>query len=102
MSTQIKEKISLRPLGDRVLLKRLDPVKQTGGIILPDTAQEKQSKATVLAVGPGKSGKDGKMTPMHVAIGDVVLLDKYAGQNVKIDGEEYIIANSDDLIAIIN
>ncbi len=92
----------MKPLGNRVLVKRLeaeDALK--GGIILPDTAKKKQEKATVLAIGEGKRDKDGNVTPVPVNVGDVVLIDKYSGTEVTIEDEEYIIVRSDDLIAIV-
>ena len=100
--TKQAEKIQLKPLGDRVVAKRLEQQEiAKGGIILPDSAQKKQEKATVVAVGPGKLDNDGKTMPMPVSIGDVILLDKYAGQEITIDDEEYLIARADDIIACI-
>jgi chaperonin GroES len=96
------KKITLRPLGNRVLAQRLeaqDTLK--GGIILPDSAKKKQEKAKVVAVGPGKRVDDGKVLPMPVKLGDIILMDKYSGQEVMIDDEEYLILKADDIIAII-
>jgi len=93
---------NLKPLGNRVLVKRLeadDALK--GGIILPDSAKKKQEKAKVLAIGNGKKDKDGQEIPIPVKAGDVVLIDKYSGTEVTIEDEEYIIVRSDDIIAIV-
>lgn len=98
--TQTKTKI--RPLGNRVLLRRLEQEeKLKGGIIMPDTAKKKQERAEVIAVGPGKKDKNGALMPMPVAIGDIVLMDKYSGQEVTLDDVEYVIVRSDDLIAVV-
>jgi len=102
--TQTKEATTskLRPLGNRVLMRRLeaeDTLK--GGIILPDSAKQKQEQAEVIAVGPGKKDKDGKLELAPVKVGDIVLMDKYSGQEVTIDDETYVIVNGNDIIAII-
>jgi chaperonin GroES len=102
MAQQTAKKIAIQPLGNRVLVQRLEPEeKMKGGIILPDSAKKKQESARVMAVGPGKKLEDGKTVPMPVAIGDVILMDKYSGQEVTIDDEEYMILKADDIIAII-
>jgi chaperonin GroES len=102
MTLQQKEKVQLRPLGNRVLAKRLDTEeKLKGGIILPDTAKKKQETAEVIAVGAGKKEKDGTLTPMPVQVGDIILMDKYAAQEVKLNDEEYVIVRQDDIIAIV-
>ena len=96
------EKIAIKPLGDRVLVAHIEQEeKAKGGIILPDSAKEKKTKAKVIAIGTGKKDKEGKMIPMPVSVGDVVLLDKYSGQEVTIDDEEYLIVKADDIIAIV-
>jgi chaperonin GroES len=102
MAQQAIKKTTLKPLGNRVLVQRIE-AKETlkGGIILPDSAKKKQETATVIAVGPGKKLDDGKILPVPVAIGDVILMDKYSGQEVSIDDEEYMILKADDIIAII-
>lgn len=102
MAQQMEKKVSIQPLADRVLLKR-EEQKETlkGGIILPDSAKEKQETAIVIAVGPGKVSKDGSLIPASVKVGDKVLMDKYSGQEITLDDEEYIIVRSDDIIAII-
>ena len=92
----------LKPLGNRVLVKRLEAEKTLkGGIILPDTAQVKQEQVEVIAVGDGKKDDSGKLIPMPVKVGDIVLMEKYAGQEVTLDDQEYTIIKADDLIAII-
>lgn len=102
MAQQAAKKITLKPLGNRVLVQRLEPEeKMKGGIILPDSAKKKQESARVMAIGSGKKLEDGKTIPMPVKIGDVILMDKYSGQEVSIDGEEYMILKADDIIAII-
>ena len=95
-------KINIKPLADRVLVKRLDEEEEqkVGGIIIPDTAKEKPQEAEVVAVGPG-SIEDGKRIPLEVKEGDKVLIGKYSGTEVKIEGEEYLIIREDELLAII-
>ncbi len=100
MTTQTKVKI--RPLSNRVLLRRLEQEeKLKGGIIMPDTAKKKQERAEVIAVGPGKKDKNGQILPMPVQVGDVVLMDRYSGQEVTIEDEEFVIVRADDLIAVV-
>ena len=97
-----KKKINIRPLADRVLVKRLDEEDEqmVGGIIIPDTAKEKPQEAEVVAVGPG--GLDeGKRVPLEVKAGDKVLIGKYSGTEVKIEGEEYLIIREDELLAVV-
>lgn len=102
MTQQTKKKLNLQPLGHRVIAQRLEKEETLrGGIILPDTAKKKQETVKVLAVGNGKINKEGQMVPCPVKIGDVVLMDKYAGQEVTLENEEYLIINADDIIAII-
>ena len=92
----------LKPLGNRVLVKRLEPEeKMKGGIILPDTAKKKQETAIVVAIGTGKKDKNGSLIPFAVAVGDKILMEKYTGQEVTLDGEELIILRGDDIIAIV-
>ncbi len=96
--------VNLRPLADRVVIKRLEEeeVKTPGGIIIPDTAKEKPQKGEVVAVGPGRLDEKGeKRIPLEVKVGDKVLFSKYAGSEVKIDGEEYLIMREDDILAVI-
>ena len=92
----------LKPLGDRIIAKALEPeAKTAGGIVLPDSAKEKPQEAKVLAVGPGNQLDSGKMTPMDVKAGDKVIYGKYSGAEVKIGSEEYIILRQEDVLAII-
>lgn len=92
----------LQPLGNRVLLRRLEQEeKLKGGIVLPDSAKKKQEQAEVIAVGPGKKDKNGQLVPCYVKVGDIVLLEKYSGQDVTLDGKDFVIVKADDLIAII-
>lgn len=96
------KKIMLKPLGNRVLAKRLeqeDTVK--GGIIIPETAKQKQEVMEVIAIGEGKKTEEGKTLPMPVKEGEKILIDKYSGQDVTLDDEEYTILKADDIIAII-
>ena len=94
--------MSLKPLNDRVLVKRLESEERTAsGLYIPDTAKEKPSKGEVVAVGPGKHADDGKLVPMSVKVGDMVLFNKYAGTEVKIDGAEHLVMREDDILAII-
>ena len=94
--------MKLKPLGDRVLVKPSEPREEKkSGIIIPDTGKEKPQEGKVIAVGKGKVTEDGKVLPMNVKVGDVVMFGKYSGDEVKIDGEEYKIMNQDDVIGII-
>ncbi len=94
--------MKIKPLGDRVLVKQLEEKEvKKGGIIIPDTAKEKPERAEVKAVGPGKRNDEGKIIPLEVKVGDKVLISKYGGTEVKIDGEEYLIMREDDVVAII-
>ncbi|GAB4225686.1 MAG: co-chaperone GroES [Chlamydiales bacterium] len=93
---------NFKPLGSRVLVRRLEAEETLkGGIILPDTAKKKQEKAEVLALGTGKKDKQGNTIPIPVNVGDIVLMDKYSGQDITIDEVEYVIVRADDIIAII-
>ncbi len=101
-TTKEAVKITLKPLGNRVLAKRLDPEeKLKGGIILPDSAKKKQETALVIAIGPGIHNKEGKLQPMPVQVGDKILMDKYSGQEVTLNEEEFVIVKADDIVAII-
>jgi chaperonin GroES len=94
--------MAVRPLADRVLLKRLEIAEEKqGGIIIPDTAKEKPQEAEVIAIGSGKQDKDGNRIAMEVKVGDKVLISKYGGTDVKIDGVEHIIVREDDILAIV-
>jgi len=94
--------MDIRPLHDRLIVRRLEEGEQKiGGIIIPDTAKEKPQQGTVLAVGKGKVNDDGKRVPLDVKVGDRILFGKYAGQEIKLDGEEYLIMKEDDVLAVI-
>ena len=102
MVQQTAKKTTLKPLGNRVLAQRLEQEeKMKGGIIRPDTAKKKQESAKIVAIGTGKRLDDGKILPIPVKVGDVILMDKYSGQEVTVDDEEYVILKADDIIAII-
>jgi chaperonin GroES len=93
--------MKIRPLQDRIVVKRLEgETKTKGGIIIPDSAKEKPIEGRVVAVGNGKVLKDGKVRPLEVKIGDVVLFGKYTGTEVKIDGEEHVLLREDDVLAV--
>ena len=95
-------KMKLRPLGDRIVVKPLEAEEKTkGGIILPDTAKEKPQEGKVVAVGKGKLDESGKAMPMEVKVGDKILYGKYAGNEVTIDEEEYMILREDDVLAVV-
>jgi chaperonin GroES len=92
----------IRPLHDRVLVKRLETQEQIrGGIIIPDTAKEKPQEAEVIAVGPGKLLEDGKRSPMDVQKGDRILMGKYSGSEIKIEDQDYVILREDEILAVI-
>jgi chaperonin GroES len=94
--------MKIRPLQDRLILKRVEEEEKTkGGIIIPDSAKEKPQEGKITAVGPGKVADDGKKIPMDVKDGDRVLFSKYAGTEIKIDGEEHLIMREDDILGII-
>jgi chaperonin GroES len=95
--------MKIRPLHDRILIKRLDEeTKTSGGLFIHDAAKEKPIQAKVIAVGTGKRDKDGKIHPLEVKAGDKVLFAKYSGTEVKIDGDEHLILREDDLLAILD
>ena len=94
--------MDIRPLHDRVIVRRLEEGEQkVGGIIIPDTAKEKPQQGKVIAVGKGRIEKDGKVTPLDVKAGDTVLFGKYAGQEIKIDGNEYLIVREEEVLGVI-
>ena len=95
--------MKIRPLQDRVLVKRLDEEveKTKGGIIIPDTAKEKPQQGKVIAVGKGKQNDDGKVTPLDVKVGDTILFGKYSGSEIKLDGEEHLIMREDDILGVV-
>ena len=94
--------MNVKPLADRILVRRLEEQEEKrGGIIIPDTAKEKPQQAEVVAVGPGRITDEGKRVALEVKTGDRVLLSKYSGSEVKIDGNEYIIIKEEDVLAIV-
>jgi chaperonin GroES len=94
--------MKIRPLQDRVIVKRLEEEEKTkGGIIIPDSAKEKPQEGKVIAVGKGKLTEDGKLIPLDVKVGDRILFGKYSGTEVKIEGEEHLIMREEDILGII-
>ena len=94
--------MNIRPLNDRILVKRLESEeKTTGGIIIPDSAKEKPAEGEIVAVGPGKMNDKGERVAMDVKTGDRVLFSKYGGTDVKIEGEDYLIMREDDILGVI-
>ena len=95
--------MNCRPLHDRIIVKRLDEgEQQIGGIIIPDSAKEKPQQGKVLAVGNGKTNDEGKRIPLDVLAGNIILFGKYSGQEIKLDGEEYLIMKEDEVLAVID
>jgi chaperonin GroES len=93
---------NLRPLHDRIIVQRVEEEEQRiGGIIIPDSAKEKPQQGKVIAVGKGRIEKDGKVTPLDVKAGDTVLFGKYAGQEIKLDGTEYLIIREEEVLGVI-
>lgn len=96
------EKSKIQPLGDRVLVEPLEAEeKTTGGIIIPDTAKEKQQRGKVVAIGKGRVNEDGKLTPLEVKVNDQVLFGRYTGSEIKIGAVDYLIIKEDDILGII-
>jgi chaperonin GroES len=94
--------VKIRPLQDRVIVKRIEEeAKSKGGIIIPDTAKEKPQEGKVMAVGKGKANEDGKVTPLDVKVNDLILFGKYSGTEINIDGEEHLIMREEDILGII-
>lgn len=94
--------MNIRPLADRLVVERIEEdTKTAGGIIIPDTAKEKPQKGKVLAVGPGARDDNGKSIPLDVKVGDVVLFTKWGGNDIKMDGKEYLILKESDVIGVI-
>ena len=94
--------MKIRPLHDRVVVKRVEEERKTaGGIVIPDNAAEKPDQGEVSAVGKGKIREDGKVRPLDVKVGDRVLFGKYSGSTVKMDGEEYLVMREDDIMGIV-
>src|SRR6202043_1284593 len=95
--------MNVRPLHDRIIIQRLEEGEQkVGGIIIPDTAKEKPQQGKVIAAGNGKTKDDGKRVPLDVKAGDLILFGKYSGQEIKLDGEEYIIMREDEVLAVVD
>ena len=96
--------MDIRPLHDRIVVKRLDEQdeKTAGGLIIPDTAKEKPQQGEVVAVGNGKRTEDGKVLPMDVKIGDRILFGKYSGSDIKLDGTEYLIMREDEVLGVLS
>ena len=94
--------MNVRPLHDRIIVQRIEEGEQKiGGIIIPDTAKEKPQQGKVIAVGNGKAKDDGKRVPLDVKSGDTILFGKYSGQEIKIDGDEYLIMREDEVLGVI-
>ena len=94
--------MNVRPLHDRIIVQRLEEGEQkVGGIIIPDSAKEKPQQGKVIAAGAGKTKDDGKRQPLDVKAGDTILFGKYSGQEIKLDGEEYLIMREDEVLAVI-
>jgi chaperonin GroES len=95
--------MNVRPLHDRLIIQRLEDGEQKiGGIIIPDSAKEKPQQGKVIAAGNGKSKDDGKRVPLDVKAGDTILFGKYSGQEIKLEGEDYIIMREDEVLAVID
>jgi chaperonin GroES len=94
--------MKVRPLHDRIIVQRIEESEQkVGGIIIPDTAKEKPQQGKVIAVGKGKVKDDGKSVPLDVKEGDTILFGKYSGQEIKLDGQEYLIMREDEVLAVL-
>lgn len=94
--------LKLKPIGDRVIVQRLGSAeKSKGGLYLPDSAQEKPQEGKVIAVGSGKTLKNGKVIPLSVKAGDKIIFGKYSGSEIKVDDKEYVFLNEDDILAIV-
>ena len=102
MATKTKKNVAIRPLGDRVLIQRVEAEEKTaGGILLPESAKEKPKEGIIIAMGEGKTLDSGDKTTFSVNTGDRVLFTSYAGTDIKYDGEDYLIMREDDILAII-
>lgn len=94
--------MNLRPLQDRLIVKRVEEeTKTAGGLFIPETAKEKPQRGEIVAVGNGKKTEDGKVLPLDVKVGDVVLFGKYAGTEIKVDGDDYLMMREDDILAVV-
>ncbi|HMN67167.1 MAG TPA: co-chaperone GroES [Bdellovibrionales bacterium] len=98
-----KAEIGVRPLHDRVLVRRMpEELKTAGGIIIPETAKEKPQRGEIVATGKGRVTEDGKVTPLDVKVGDRILFGKYSGTELKLNGEEYLMMREEDILGIMN
>lgn len=98
-----KAEIGVRPLHDRVLVRRTpEETKTAGGIIIPETAKEKPARGEIVATGKGRVTEDGRLTPLEVKVGDQVLFGKYAGTEIKLNGEEFLMMKEEDIVGILN
>ncbi|MDD2581245.1 MAG: co-chaperone GroES [Desulfuromonadaceae bacterium] len=94
--------MNLRPLQDRIIVKRVEEeTKTAGGLFIPETAKEKPQRGEIVAAGNGKKTEDGKVLPLDVKVGDIVLFGKYAGTEVKVDGDDYLMMREDDILAVV-
>ncbi len=93
--------MNVTPLGDRILAQRLEADEEVSGLIIPDTAKEKPQEAEVVAVGAGRLGDDGERQPVEVEVGDRILISKYGGTEVKLDGVDHVILREDDVLAVL-
>jgi chaperonin GroES len=102
-SLEGEDGMKIRPLQDRVIVKRLEEEveKSKGGIIIPDTAKEKPQQGKIIAVGKGKPNDDGKVMPLDVKVGDTILFGKYSGSEIKLDGEEHLIMREEDILGVV-
>ncbi|MCH7720058.1 MAG: co-chaperone GroES [Planctomycetes bacterium] len=102
-ATATRRKLKFRPLDDRVLVQQTDPEAMTaGGIVLPDSAKEKQTRGHVIAVGPGKLLDDGKRGELNVSVGDEVFYGKYSGTEVELDGDDFVVLRESDILAVVD
>jgi len=102
LNNERRQKVKIRPLQDRIIVKRIEEEeKSKGGIIIPDTAKEKPQEGKVVAVGKGKVSEDGKIIPLDVKVNDRVLFGKYSGSEINIDGEEHLIMREDDVLGVL-
>ena len=100
--SKVKNKISLKPLGENVIVQRLEEEETLkNGILLPDSAKKKNEKAKVIAIGKGKTTESGTTLPMPVKIGDIILMDKYSGQEISLENEEFIVLKASEITAIV-
>jgi chaperonin GroES len=94
--------MNLRPLQDRIIVKRVEEeTKTAGGLFIPETAKEKPQRGEIVAVGNGKKTEDGKVLPLDVKVGDIVLFGKYAGTEIKVDGDDFLMMREDDILAVV-